>query len=457
MVRGAGSIGGRRLGPVTDLGQLLRLLYGAHRAVDAAFLEVRDWTKSEMGHVLIVQAGADGRRQLRWAAGNPWPEAAETYRRVWFDRSGRVRVEVIVGGRTVRVGVRDRTTWWRWDREEGEHAGDVSQGASLPPLLDPPLLDPARILHTMWLDVDGVGVRAEREVVKAVGLPRAEQTRAGRRFEFEFDRQHGTPLYLATADDDGEYVSRTEVLSVDYDVELDAELFSFDKPDDGGTSAPPRPRPVAAASAASRSARTLPSAVLGVTKTVWLTGVPGAGKTTIAYAVERLLRQVGASCCVLDDDDLMAGLCSDLGMSRADRAEHARRLAHIATTLIGAGIIPIVAFVCPDAEDRVRAREIHSAARVGFLEVWVDTPLSVCETRNGDGPQSARLTAATTAEAVRGCARATGPTEVVAPYEVPSNPDLRVSGCDQHPRETAREVLEHIFSSGPSTAAIAVS
>jgi bifunctional enzyme CysN/CysC len=115
---------------------------------------------------------------------------------------------------------------------------------------------------------------------------------------------------------------------------------------------------------------------------VWLTGLPGSGKSTLARALERRLFGNGGSPVLLDGDTLRAGLNSDLGFSASDRSENIRRLAEVATHLARNGHIAIVAAVSPSAEDRAAARRIADRA---FREIYVATPLEVCESRDPKG------------------------------------------------------------------------
>jgi bifunctional enzyme CysN/CysC len=133
---------------------------------------------------------------------------------------------------------------------------------------------------------------------------------------------------------------------------------------------------------------------------------------------------------VLDGDLLRKGLSSDLGTSAADRSEQARRTAHVAALIAGAGMVAIVSLISPYAEDRRRARSIHDAAGLGFHEIWVDTPLDVCQERDPKG-----LYARMRAGEIRGV------TGVDAPYEPPSDPDVRVCGDQCSPEDAAGEIL----------------
>jgi adenylyl-sulfate kinase len=275
--------------------------------------------------------------------------------------------------------------------------------------------------------------------------------------EYEFDRQHGTPLYV-TRSSAGETTGVVEVMEVDYEPEIEPSVFGFLKRDGHTTPARAqrmRPRPVVP-HPDSRPPRA-PRPALSTLGTVWLTGLSGAGKTTIAEATERLLRQLGLPCCVLDGDQLRQGLSNDLGLSREDRREQARRAAYIAVMLADAGVMPIVALVSPYTEDRQRAREIHRAAGISFVEVWVDTPVEVCAARDRKGLYAiAALDGPRLGENDKP-ADGSGLTGITAPYEAPSNPELRVSGHDQEPRAAAETIVARVFSTPPRSRVMVVS
>ena len=161
--------------------------------------------------------------------------------------------------------------------------------------------------------------------------------------------------------------------------------------------------------------------ILGVRgATIWLTGLPGAGKSTIGEELERRLVAAGRPAYLLDGENLRHGLSADLGFSDADRHEHARRAANVASILADTGNVAIVALVSPMAADRAYARELHEQADLRFLEAWVDTPLEVCERRDPAGLYRRAW-----------AGELTGFTGVDAPYEPPDRPDVRLHGADE--------------------------
>jgi bifunctional enzyme CysN/CysC len=180
--------------------------------------------------------------------------------------------------------------------------------------------------------------------------------------------------------------------------------------------------------------------------TVWLTGLSGAGKTTLAFALERELLRLGFPTCVLDGDELRRGLSSDLGLSPGDRAEQARRVACVATLISRSGVVAVVALVSPYVDDRRRARELHENLGVPFWEVWVDTPLAVCEERDAKGLY---------ARARSG--KLSGLTGLDSPYEVPADPDLRVPGYGETPEAVAERIVGLVTASRLETAPLSAS
>jgi bifunctional enzyme CysN/CysC len=118
-------------------------------------------------------------------------------------------------------------------------------------------------------------------------------------------------------------------------------------------------------------------------KVVWLTGLSGSGKSTIANALEKKLFSLGLHAYVLDGDNMRLGLNKDLGFTREDRAENVRRVSEVAYNLYDAGLIAIVALVSPYAEDREQAKALFPEG--DFAEVWVKTPAEICAERDPKG------------------------------------------------------------------------
>ena len=116
---------------------------------------------------------------------------------------------------------------------------------------------------------------------------------------------------------------------------------------------------------------------------VWFTGLSGAGKTTLAVAVERRLFEAGHRTFLIDGDLLRTGLCSDLGFSEVQRHENVRRAAMVSGLMADAGLICLTALISPYRADRLRARRLFPAD--GFMEVFVNAPLAVCENRDVKG------------------------------------------------------------------------
>ena len=119
--------------------------------------------------------------------------------------------------------------------------------------------------------------------------------------------------------------------------------------------------------------------------TVWFTGLPGAGKTTVAKALHDMLLERGLVSYLLDGEALRDGLNADLGFSQRDRAENVRRLGEVAILLARFGHLSIVSAISPYAASRKAVRERHLELAVGFVEVYVATPLEVCEARDPKG------------------------------------------------------------------------
>jgi len=150
--------------------------------------------------------------------------------------------------------------------------------------------------------------------------------------------------------------------------------------------------------------------------TVWLTGLSGSGKSTVAIAVERLLVARGQVAYVLDGDNLRLGLNGDLGFSAEDRTENVRRVGEVARLFADAGAVALVPLISPYRAGRDRARQAHVAAGVPFVEVFVDTPIELCEQRDPKG-----LYAKARAGEIKGF------TGIDDPYESPEAPEFRLT------------------------------
>ncbi len=183
------------------------------------------------------------------------------------------------------------------------------------------------------------------------------------------------------------------------------------------------------------------AAALGHTgATVWLTGLPASGKSTIGAALEARLVASGRPALLLDGDNLRHGLNSDLGFSAADRAENVRRTAHAAALLAEAGTVAVVSLVSPYARDRDAARALHAAGGLPFVEVWVDTPLAECERRD---PK--RLYARARAGEI------TGMTGLDDPYEAPIVPEVTVRGAQEGVGEAVERIMVALRAAASGT------
>jgi bifunctional enzyme CysN/CysC len=170
---------------------------------------------------------------------------------------------------------------------------------------------------------------------------------------------------------------------------------------------------------------------------VWFTGLPSAGKSTIACAVEQRLLKAGQAAFLLDGDNLRHGLNGDLGFSEQARKENVRRTAHIAKLFAESGTTALVGLVSPYAADRKAAEEMHEEAGLAFIEIFVDTPLRLCEQRDPKHLYE-RARAGELSEL----------TGVDAPYEAPTEPDLVLGADAETVQGEANRVLELLSARG---------
>jgi bifunctional enzyme CysN/CysC len=168
---------------------------------------------------------------------------------------------------------------------------------------------------------------------------------------------------------------------------------------------------------------------------LWLTGLSGAGKSTIANLVERALAAEGKHTYILDGDNIRHGLSSDLGFAAADRIENIRRVSEVARLLTDAGLIVIVSLISPYQSERDRARRTIVTGE--FIEVFIDTPLAECERRDPKG-----LYRRARAGEIRGM------TGIDSPYEAPSNPEMHIETVNRTPEESAIMIVEWLRTHG---------
>ncbi|WCD89335.1 putative adenylyl-sulfate kinase [Streptomyces xanthophaeus] len=160
--------------------------------------------------------------------------------------------------------------------------------------------------------------------------------------------------------------------------------------------------------------------------TVWLTGLPSAGKTTIAYALAERLRAEGHRVEVLDGDEIREFLSAGLGFSREDRHTNVQRIGFVAELLASNGVKALVPVIAPFADSREAVRKRHAAEGTSYLEVHVATPVEVCSERDVKGLY-----------AKQAAGEISGLTGVDDPYEAPESPDLRIESHTQSVQESA--------------------
>lgn len=167
---------------------------------------------------------------------------------------------------------------------------------------------------------------------------------------------------------------------------------------------------------------------------IWLTGLSGAGKSTIARALEKELFRLSMHTYVLDGDNLRHGLNANLGFAPEDRTENIRRVSEVAKLMADAGTVVITSFISPYRADRARARAIALQAGAEFVEIFVDAPLAVCEQRDPKGLyQKARA------------GKLKGFTGIDAPYEPPEDPEIVVRTDEQSAEECVGQILTELL------------
>jgi bifunctional enzyme CysN/CysC len=173
--------------------------------------------------------------------------------------------------------------------------------------------------------------------------------------------------------------------------------------------------------------------------TVWLTGLPASGKSTIAVALERQLVSAGRAAYLLDGDNIRHGLSDDLGFAPGDRAENVRRVGQVARLFADAGVVAVVSLVSPLRSDREVPRRLHEAAELPFIEVHVDTSVEECAKRDPKG-----LYAKARAGEIKGF------TGVDAPYEAPDDPEIRLDTAEVDISAAVEQILRALEHRDPA-------
>lgn len=167
-------------------------------------------------------------------------------------------------------------------------------------------------------------------------------------------------------------------------------------------------------------------------KCLWMTGLSGSGKSTIAGVLEDALFQKGVHVFILDGDNLRHGLNADLTFSLAGRSENVRRTAHVAKLMTDAGLVVICALISPMRQDRDFARSLFEQGE--FIEIHVDTPISVCQDRDPKG-----LYAKVKSGEIKEF------TGIDSPYEIPINPEIKISTSDASPAEAVDLIMDKMW------------
>lgn len=167
--------------------------------------------------------------------------------------------------------------------------------------------------------------------------------------------------------------------------------------------------------------------------TIWFTGLPSSGKSTTAFTLEHMLIKQGHMAYVLDGDNIRHGLNKNLGFSADDREENIRRIGEVTKLFADAGLVSITSFISPYRKDRDRARKIHDEFGLPFIEVFIDTPVDVCEERDPKGLYK---------KARKGELK--GFTGVDDPYEAPLNAEIIIDTTKHDPVKAAEIVLKYL-------------
>lgn len=171
--------------------------------------------------------------------------------------------------------------------------------------------------------------------------------------------------------------------------------------------------------------------------TIWFTGLPSSGKSTIAFTLEHALVERGHLSYVLDGDNIRHGLNKNLGFSPEDRNENIRRIGEVAKLFADAGVLACTSFISPYRVDRDQARKIHAEAGLPFIEVLVKATVDLCEQRDPKGLYK-KARAGELKEF----------TGVSAPYEEPLKPEIVLDSGALSPQQAAQQVLDYLHGQG---------
>ena len=168
---------------------------------------------------------------------------------------------------------------------------------------------------------------------------------------------------------------------------------------------------------------------------LWFTGLSGSGKSTIANATEELLYQLGVKTYLLDGDNIRHGLNKDLGFSDEDRIENIRRIGEVAKLFVDSGTLTLTAFISPFRAERQMVRELVEAGE--FIEVFIDTPLEICEQRDPKGLYK---------KARNG--EIQDFTGIDSDYDAPLNPEITIKTAEKSIEACAKEIIDHLVQKG---------